>query len=144
MALFVDPYPPFGDESYPATIDVHEPAQPRDRTTIAIRLLLVIPHFVLLFFLLLGWLVATVIAWFAILFTRSYPASLYSYGAGVMRWELRVEAYLLPLVDEYPHSRSTRSPTPDRRSPGPRRPWSLRRQAGRGRTSQSDSAPGRD
>lgn len=94
-ALFVDPYPPFGDESYPATIDLHEPAQPRDRATIAIRLLLVIPHFVLPFFLLLGWLVTTVIAWFAILFTRSYPASLYPYGAGVMRWGLRVEAYLL-------------------------------------------------
>ena len=102
MALFVDPYPPFGDEPYPATIDVREPAQPRDRATIAVRLLLVIPHLVLLLFLLLGWLVTTVIAWFAILFTRSYPASLYSYGAGVMRWGLRVEAYLLLLVDEYP------------------------------------------
>jgi len=102
MALFVDPYPPFGDEPYPATIDVHEPAQPRDRATIAVRLLLVIPHLVLLFFLLLGWLVTTVIAWFAILFTRSYPASLYLYGAGVMRWSLRVEAYLLLMVDDYP------------------------------------------
>jgi hypothetical protein len=101
-ALFVDPYPPFGDEPYPATIDVHQPAQPRDRATIAVRLLLVIPHLVLLLFLLLGWLVTTVIAWFAIVFTGSYPASLYPYGAGVMRWGLRVEAYLLLLVDEYP------------------------------------------
>jgi hypothetical protein len=102
IALFVDPYPPFGDEPYPATIDVLEPTHPRDRATIAVRLLLVIPHLVLLFFLLLGWLVTTVIAWFAILFTGSYPASLYPYGAGVMRWGLRVEAYLLLLVDEYP------------------------------------------
>jgi len=102
MALFVDPYPPFGDEPYPATIDVQEPAQPRDRATIAVRLLLAIPHLVLLFFLLIGWLVTTVIAWFAILFTRSYPESLYPFGAGVMRWGLRVEAYLLLLVDEYP------------------------------------------
>jgi hypothetical protein len=102
MALFADPYPPFGDEPYPTAIEVREPAQPRDSASIALRLILVLPHFVLLFFLLLGWLVTTVIAWFAILFTKSYPPSLYPFGVGVMRWALRVEAYLLLLVDEYP------------------------------------------
>ena len=102
MALFVDPYPPFGDGPYPATIDVREPAQPRDKATIAVRLILVLPHLVVLLFLLLGWLVSTVIAWFAILFTGSYPASLLPFGLGVMRWGLRVEAYLLLLVDDYP------------------------------------------
>ena len=54
MALFVDPYPPFGDETYPATIEVQEPAQPRDSATIAVRLILVLPHLVVLLFLLLG------------------------------------------------------------------------------------------
>ena len=102
MALFVDAYPPFGDGPYPATIDVPDPAVPRDRATIAVRLLLALPHFVVLFFLLIGWFVTTVVAWFAILFTGSYPPSLYPFGAGVMRWTLRVEAYLLLLVDEYP------------------------------------------
>jgi hypothetical protein len=67
-----------------------------------VRLILVLPHLVVLFFLLLGWLVSTVIAWFAILFTGSYPPSLLPFGLGVMRWALRVEAYLLLLVDEYP------------------------------------------
>ena len=102
MALLVDPYPPFGDGPYPAVIDVPDPALPRDRATIAARLLLALPHFVALFFLLIGWFVTTVIAWFAILFTGSYPPSLYPFGSGVMRWTLRVEAYLLLLVDEYP------------------------------------------
>jgi hypothetical protein len=102
MALFVDPYPPFGDGPYPATIEVREPAERRDSATIAVRLLLVLPHLVVLVFLLLGWLVSTVIAWFAILFTGSYPEALLSFGLGVMRWSLRVEAYLLLLVDEYP------------------------------------------
>jgi hypothetical protein len=102
MALFVDPYPPFGDGAYPAQIELAEPALPRDRATIAVRLLLAIPHFFVLFFLLIGWLVTTVVAWFAILFTRSYPRSLYPFGLGVLRWGLRVEAYLLLLVDEYP------------------------------------------
>jgi len=102
MALFADPYPPFGDETYPATIEVQEPAQPRDNATIAVRLILVLPHLVVLLFLLLGWLVSTVIAWFAILFRGHYPTSLLPFGLGVMRWALRVEAYLLLLVDEYP------------------------------------------
>jgi uncharacterized protein DUF4389 len=102
MALFVDPYPPFGDGPYPASIEVIDPQLPRDRASVAVRLLLVIPHIVLLFFLLIGWLVTSVIAWFAILFTDEYPPSLYQFGAGVMRWALRVEAYMLLLVDEYP------------------------------------------
>jgi hypothetical protein len=102
MALFTDAYPPFGDAEYPARIEVAPPVLPRDRATIAVRLLLVLPHAALLFFLLLGWFVTTVLAWFAILFTGEYPASLANFGLGVMRWLFRVEAYLLLLVDEYP------------------------------------------
>ena len=102
MALFRDEYPPFGDGPYLASIVVTEPSMPRDAGSIGFRLLLALPHLVVLAFLLIGWLVTTVIAWFAILFTGSYPASMYSFGVGVMRWALRVEAYLLLLVDEYP------------------------------------------
>jgi hypothetical protein len=102
MALMVDDYPPFGDGPYAASITVADPAGSRDRSTIAVRLLLVIPHVVLLFFILIAWLAATIIAWFAILITGRYPASLYPFSAGAMGWMLRVEGYLLLLVDEYP------------------------------------------
>jgi hypothetical protein len=102
VALFVDAYPPFGDAPYPTSIEVVDPPLPRDRATIAVRLLLAIPHFVLLCFLLIAWAITTVIAWFSILFTGAYPPSLYPFGNGVMRWMLRVEVYLLLLIDEYP------------------------------------------
>ena len=102
MALFTDDYPPFGDDNYPATIDVSPPPLPRDRTSIAVRLLLAVPHFVLLFFLMIAWFVTTLIAWVAILNTGKYPPGLANFGLGVMRWLLRVEAYVLLLVDEYP------------------------------------------
>ena len=102
LALFVDPYPPFGDAPYPASIEVIEPVGPRDRATIAARLVLAVPHFVALFFLVLGWCVATIVAWFSILFAGRYPASLHPFGVSVMRWLLRVEVYVLLLVDEYP------------------------------------------
>jgi len=102
MALFVDAYPPFGDGEYPASIQIAPPPGERDRLTIALRLLLAIPHLIVLFFLGVGWFVVTVIAWFAILFTGSYPSSLAPFAIGVMGWALRVEAYLLLLVDVYP------------------------------------------
>lgn len=102
MALFRDEYPPFGDGPYAASIEVTEAPSPRDLPSIALRLVLALPHLILLCLLALGWLITTVIAWFAILFTGSYPASVLPFGVGVMRWALRVEAYLLLLVDVYP------------------------------------------
>ena len=74
--------------NYPVTMTIAPQSEPRNRLTTCV--------------LLLGWLITTVIAWFAILFTRSYPRSLHTFGIGVMRWGLRVEAYLLLLVDDYP------------------------------------------
>lgn len=102
MGLFTDSYPPFGDGTYPASIAVADPAGTRDKSTIAVRLLLALPHILLVCVLVVGWFVTTLIAWCAILVTGSYPQGLLPFGIGVMRWELRVEAYLLLLVDEYP------------------------------------------
>jgi len=102
MTLLEDPYPPFGDEPYPAAVDVADPAAPRDRVSIALRLLLAIPHAIVLFFLIIAWFITSIIAWFAILITGSYPTALYDFGAGVLRWTIRFEAYVLLLVDEYP------------------------------------------
>lgn len=101
MALLRDEYPPFGDAPYPVSIQVTEAAT-GNRRDVGLRLLFALPHLVVLCFLLLAWFVTTVIAWFAILFTAAYPSSLYAFGVGVMQWALRVEAYLLLLVDEYP------------------------------------------
>jgi len=100
--LLEDPYPPFGDAPYPAAIEIVDPIAPRDRLTVGLRLLLAIPHYIVLFFILLGWGITTIVAWFAILFTGSYPEGLYNFGVGALRWLLRVEAYLLLLIDEYP------------------------------------------
>ena len=102
MALFADAYPPFGDGPYPAAIEIADPSAPRDRATIAMRAILAVPHLVVLFFVLCGWFVTTVLAWFSIVFTGAYPAALSTFGIGAMRWMIRVEAYLLLLVDEYP------------------------------------------
>ena len=70
--------------------------------TVLLRILLAIPHFIVLAFVLFGWCVTTIVAWFAILLTGAYPEALYTFGVGALRWALRVEAYMLLMVDEYP------------------------------------------
>jgi hypothetical protein len=102
LMLLEDQYPPFGDAPYPAAIDIVDPAGPRDRLAVGVRLLLVIPHFIVLVFLLLAWWITAMIAWLLILFTGAYPQGLYEFGVGTLRWMLRVEAYLLLMVDDYP------------------------------------------
>lgn len=102
LMLLEDAYPPFGDEPYPASIDIADPAGPRDRLTVAFRLILAIPHFIVLAFVMLGWCITTIVAWFAIILTGDYPQGLYDFGVGTLRWLLRLQAYLLLLVDEYP------------------------------------------
>jgi hypothetical protein len=68
-----------------------------------VKWLLAIPHYIVLFFLGIGALVAVFIAWFAILFTGRYPRGIFEYVEGVMRWENRVAAYAFTLVtDKYP------------------------------------------
>jgi Domain of unknown function (DUF4389) len=102
ITLLRDEYPPFGDASYPASITLSPPTVPRDRLSVALRLLLIVPHLLVLCVLSVGWFFATVYAWFAILFTGRYPASVAPFSIGVLQWNLRVEAYLLLLHDEYP------------------------------------------
>jgi hypothetical protein len=102
MALFADVYPPFGDGPYPVSLEVTDPPAVRDHATIAVRPLLAVPHLVALVFVLLAWLAVTVVAWLAIVFTGRYPAVFVPFATGAMRWMLRVEAYLLLLVDDYP------------------------------------------
>jgi hypothetical protein len=100
--LLRDEYPPFGDGPYPASLELDQARKPRDRLTVAFRIFLAIPHVLAVWVLGVAWAVTTLIAWFAILFTGRYPAGLYHFAVGVLRWNTRVEAYLLLLHDEYP------------------------------------------
>lgn len=100
--LLVDQYPPFGDGPYPAALVYDEQEKPRDRLSVGLRLIFAIPHVIVLFFVLCAWWITTVLAWFLILVTGRYPRGLYDFGAGALRWLIRVEAYLLLMVDDYP------------------------------------------
>lgn len=102
VALLRDEYPPFGDGEYAVSLVLAQPTLPRDRLGVAFRLILVIPQLMALWAISMAWAVTTAIAWFSILLTGRYPAALYDFAVGALRWNLRVEAYLLLLSDRYP------------------------------------------
>jgi len=66
------------------------------------KAIIIIPHFVVLYFLGIVAFVVAVVAQFAVLFTGKYPAGMHDLVAGVLRWRLRVSAYFLGLTDSYP------------------------------------------
>lgn len=103
LALLDDHYPST-DEDQAVHLDFPYPdAQLLNRWLPLVKWLLAIPHYIVLFFLVIGAVVAVIIAWFAILFTGTYPRSLFDYVVGVFRWGNRVTGYAFALVtDQYP------------------------------------------
>src|SRR6476661_2119912 len=103
-ALLTDRYPSTEDEqSVHLDIDYPDAERNLNRWLPLVKWFLAIPHYIVLAFLVLGAVIAVVIAWFAILFTGRYPRPLFDYVVVVGRWALRVQAYATLLVtDQYP------------------------------------------
>ena len=116
------------DATHPVQVDVAPALFDRDRLTTAFRPILAIPHLILVGGPLaaiasfmasdeagaplaasigggaFGTLAAAIVivAWFAILFTDTYPRGLRNLLVFYLRWRVRVVAYLTLLRDEYP------------------------------------------
>jgi hypothetical protein len=69
-----------------------------------VKWVLLIPHVIALVFLWIAFFVLTVVAFFAILFTRRYPRVLFDFNVGVLRWTWRVGFYSYSALgtDRYP------------------------------------------
>lgn len=104
-----DQYPPFAFDMAlddpggdPIRVDVDAQLEDRNRLTVGLRLIWIIPIAIVAALLGLVAYVVAVVGFFAVLFTGRWPEGLRSFLVGIGRLLLRVNAYAYLLVDDYP------------------------------------------
>jgi hypothetical protein len=111
--LGTDRYPPFTTDlvdGYPATLEIEYPGELSRGLVLVKWWLLVLPHYFVLAFLTgSGWVwgggllaLLVLIAAVSMLFTGTYPPSLFDLVIGLNRWAFRVAAYAGLMTDRYP------------------------------------------
>ena len=124
-AFMCEEYPPFAfalsapdsGEDRRLRVDFTPELTNRNRLTVGFRFILVIPQLIALLVLNLVAFVITVVAFFAVIFTGRWPEGMRALVLNIARWYLRVEAYFLLLLDEYPPFELETAATPPLVSP---------------------------
>ncbi len=102
VLLVANPFPDFGGKpGYPIDIEV-DSAQPQNRWTVAFRLILAIPAFIIAG--ILGYLnrALAVFSWFVALVMGRLPEGLRNFAAFALRYEQQTLGYALLLTGRYP------------------------------------------
>ena len=105
--FLTDKYPPFalGERpDYPVRLIVPEQVEGRNRLTgfFPVRMILTLPHAIVLIILGIFVTLATIVAWLGGTVLGQLPEWLHNFIAGYTRWSTRAGAYFGLLVDEYP------------------------------------------
>ena len=103
-----DAYPAFDTET-PYSVSVESPTNESPSKGWAVagllfvpKILALLPHLIVMTFLLIGVFFATWFGYFVVAFTGTYPAGIQDFAASVLQWTLRISAWFAGLTDEYP------------------------------------------
>ena len=86
---------------YPITVNISQ-QKGSSRLTTFLRIILVIPQWIALYFIGIAASIVIIIAWFAILIIGKYPEWAFNFISGYIRWYTRVNSYHCLLTDKYP------------------------------------------
>ncbi|HKP89907.1 MAG TPA: DUF4389 domain-containing protein [Thermoleophilaceae bacterium] len=105
--FMTEDYPPFtldDEPDYPVRtrFDYPSPDGKIARWRPLVNWLLAIPHFIVIYFLFIAESIILFIAFFAVLFTRKWPRSMFDFTVGIIRWRTRVIGFYLWMTEEYP------------------------------------------
>ena len=102
-------YPPFDftmsttePGGSPVHLQVHPELENRNRLTVGLRFLWVIPALLYAMVISIVGAICWFLAFFAVLFTGRWPQGLRTWVMNLMRVSVRLNAYMLLLTDEYP------------------------------------------
>ena len=92
---------------YPVSFEAGYPESPSRLLALLgviffIKIILLIPHLIIIYFLSIASFVVMYIGYWAVLITGSYPRGLFNFQIGVQRWSLRLNAWLAGWTDRYP------------------------------------------
>jgi len=87
-------------KEYSINVIISRPKNPSRRMAVLAllfipRFIMLILHFVVLYFLAIISFLVTVFGQFAVLFTSRYPEGTFDIVRGVVRWQLRINMYML-------------------------------------------------
>ena len=109
LNFMTDQYPPFtGEPVSDSPVDVRIRRQETYSKPHALLkfffgwLYALIPHGLILIFYALAISVTALIAFFTIVFKGQYPIELFRFAVGLDRWNMRLDAYLSFMTDQYP------------------------------------------
>jgi hypothetical protein len=102
-----DGYPAFGLSGTDTQSDfdiAHQESYSRGRLIVRalFGIFMIIPHVFVLLFRMIGVIFIQMIIWWVILITGKYPKGMFDFVVGTLRLQLRVNAFLYFLTDNYP------------------------------------------
>jgi hypothetical protein len=113
--LMTDAFPPFGGEEnpeYPVRLQIAAPLEAYSRVKTLLRIILVIPIAIVLYFVQIVSRAISILAWLVIVITGKLPRGIFDVMRFTLAYEARASAYQLLVTETYPPF------SPDEEAPG--------------------------